>query len=648
MGFLMPALLAAAAHGQSSSVKMNELFQDHAVLERDRPIVVWGRARPGDSVTVALGPVTARAQADASGTWRVVLPAMGAGGPLVLSAQDSSGDQQLARDVVVGDVFLCSGQSNMQLPVRAVADSASELRNSPASTIRMLQVAHAISPTPRTSLAPPVSWQNASGETVASWSAACFFFARELQRTVRVPIGLIQSSWDGSNIRPWMSAQALKGSGGYDSPLELLKLYADDADAGQSRFARQWEEWWRSKTHERAGEEPWSAARTVSNDKWHPAPAGLGDWRGWGAPELESFTGLLWYRTHINLTAAQVQATKTLALGPINQVDETWINGRAVGNTFGYESEREYRLSPGLLHAGDNLLVVNVLTTYGAGGLLGAPGKPALQLASGASIALPGPWEYRMVPAAVGYPPRTPWESVGGLTTIYNAMIAPLGEYGLRGVLWYQGESNTGEPRSYQALLSALMADWRRQFGAALPFLIVQLPNYGSPPVAPQESGWAQVREAQREAVAQDPHAALAVTIDIGDPHNLHPTNKQEVGRRLARAARHVVYGEAITPSGPVAVSARHADTEIVVEFADVEGTLVAYSHDTPIGFELCAATADSCRYAAARIEGAQVVMPVPAGLMPSRVRYCWGDSPVCTLFDRSGLPAGPFELTIR
>jgi sialate O-acetylesterase len=373
----------------------------------------------------------------------------------------------------------------------------------------------------------------------------------------------------------------------------------------------------------------------------------LDDWRSWPGAGLETFTGALWFRTRFSLTAAQAAAPATLNLGLINQVDQTWINGHPVGNTFGYNAARTYRLPAGTLHAGVNVLVLNVLSTYGAGGLLAGGTPRSLQPAAGPTLLLDGAWEYRVVPKACGYPPRSPWESVGGLTTIYNAMIAPLGGFGLRGVAWYQGESNTDEADSYRELLSALMADWRRQFGVSLAFLVVQLPNYGTPPVTPGESGWATVREAQRAAVAHDANAGLAVTIDVGDAHNLHPSDKQEVGRRLARAARHVIYGEAIAPSGPAARQATRRGDQIVVDFDDVEQDLVAYSHDAPIGFELCADTPDSCRYAAATLAKAQVLLTVPRDTAPSRVRYCWADSPVCTLFDRSGLPAGPFELRI-
>jgi sialate O-acetylesterase len=643
-------ILSVAAHAQSPAL-LNALLQDHAVLQRDQPIAVWGHAAAGELVTVSLAAASVRSQADASGRWSALLPAMPAGGPFVLTAQGSSGASQSASDILVGDVFLCSGQSNMELDVLRVGDSRAEISNAAHSSIRMLTVEHAASAIPLQEFQSPVAWKIASPETVPQWSAVCYFFARELQTTSQVPIGLLHSSWGGANIRPWMSATALHADGGYESALQILRVYAKDQSAAQTQFAAQWEQWWRSKTADHSGTEPWTAKRLAAASSttapWKIAPAGLGDWRTWGVPELQDFTGLLWYRIRFTLTAAQAKSTATLVLGAINQVDQTWINGRAVGNTFGYGTERSYPIAAGRLHAGDNVLVVNVLSTYGGGGLLAGPGTRALQLASGESIALDGAWQYRIVPPAIGYPPRAPWESVGGLSTLYNAMIAPLGAYGIRGVLWYQGESNTGEAQTYQSLLAGLMADWRRQFGAQLPFLIVQLPNFGPAPVAPVESGWAEVREAQRLAVAHDPHAGLAITIDIGDAHNLHPTNKQDVGRRLARAARHVIYGESIAPSGPVALSATRAANEIAVEFGDLERGLVAYSHDSPIGFELCADSPGSCRFAQSRIDGARIMLSIPAATSPSRVRYCWADSPVCTLFDRSGLPAGPFELRI-
>ena len=634
------------ARAQSATV-FGELFRDHAVLQRDRPIAIWGQAAAHDLVTVSLASATVRTQADDGGVWRATLPAMPAGGPFVLSARTASGSVSVS-DVLLGDVFLCSGQSNMEFPVQRADDAPNEIANSANARVRMLTVAHAASPVPLTRFAEPLSWQIAAPDTVAGWSAVCFFFARELQRTIHAPIGLIHSSFSGSNIRAWISAAGLPRGADYERGVQLLQLYARDPRQAQLQFGAQWEQWWRDKTGEPAATAPWSVKlRAGADANWRVAPAALGDWRSWGVPELEGFTGSVWFRTHVALTAEQARNAMGLSLGAINQVDETWINGRVLGNTFGYNAERYYQIPAGMLQAGDNLIVVNASSTYGVGGLLAGPTPRAIHLRGGETIPLSGEWRYRIVPVRVGYPPWAPWEAVGGMTTHYNAMIAPLGHYGARGVLWYQGESNTSEPEGYQALLTALMADWRGQFGAELRYLVVQLPNYGGPPVRPAESGWAALREAQRRAVANDPHAGLAVTIDLGEPRNLHPSNKQDVAARLARAARHVVYGETLAPSGPTPRAAARRDERIVVRFGDVEAALVAYSHDSPIGFELCGESVGSCRFASSRIDDTDVVLDIPAGLSPTRVRYCWADSPVCTLYDASGLPAGPFEVQI-
>jgi sialate O-acetylesterase len=622
---------------------MNALFQDHAVLQRDRPIEVWGQAAAGETITVSLDNASGSAQANAAGQWSVTLPARGPGGPFVLKARGSSGNEQAAQDVLVGDVFLCSGQSNMELPVRRSGDTDAEIRNSTNDRIRMLTVQHAASPAARTDFQNPVQWQSAAPGTVPEWSATCFYFARELQKSVPVPIGLVHSSWGGSNIRPWLSAAALREAH-YGAGIDLLSLYAKDPRAAQAAFGQQWEQWWRDKTGQKPGTEPWSAGDRSS---WTRTPPQVGDWRYWGVPALRDFKGEVWFRAHIRLTAAQARSATRLDLGAINMVDETWLNGQVVGNTFGYDADRTYDITPGLLHAGDNLLVVNTMSNYGSRGMLNSGSRRQLEFSDGTSLPLDGAWQYQVVQESVGYPPRTPWEAVGGLSTLYNGMIAPLGRFGFRAALWYQGESNTGEWQGYQALLTDLMADWRRQFGAGLPFLVVQLPNYGPQTSTPVESEWAGLREAQKEAVAHDAHAGLAVTIDIGDPYNLHPTNKQEVGRRLARAARHVVYGEAITPSGPVAVSATRLGDKVVIDFRDVDGTLVAYSHDSPIGFELCGEGPGTCKFADARLDGAKVKLSGAGGAWARRVRYCWADSPVCTLFDGARLPAGPFELAI-
>ncbi len=645
-GCLLFATLTS--HATAASL-LHEIFQDHAVLQRDHPVRLWGTTSANDEVRVSFANHSLTARADAAGEWTATLPSMPAGGPYTLTAR--SGEQtQTVNDVLVGDVWLCSGQSNMVVQVHRALDSRSEIANSANDTIRMVTIANAVSPKPLRSFQSPVEWQVAQPKTVPEFSATCYYFARELQKTTRAPMGLITAAWGGAKIEAWMSEGALRAAGQYDAALDVLKLYATDQDAAAVRWGEMWQSWWQRTPSTRGITDPWLVKPNAS--QWRDAPPALGPWEHWGVPELAAYNGMVWYRTTVSLTAGQAKQRARLSIGRVDEVDQTWVNGKAVGNTRGFNGEepsgpdRIYLLPAGTLEAGENVIVVNVLDTYATGGLVGPASSRALHLADGTTIPLDRPWRYQIAPKDIGTALRAPWESVAGLGTIHNAMIAPLDRYTIRGAAWYQGESNTEEASRYESLLRGLIADWRNKFGADLPFLIVQLANYGAPPTTSVESGWAELREAQRRVAAADPRAGLAVTIDIGDRYDIHPANKQEVGRRPARAARHVVYGESAPASGPVAARAVRDGDQVIVTFTDVTNRLVAYSATEPVGFELCGATRNSCRFTRAALEGNRAILS-PAGASATRVRFCWADSPVCTLFDGSGLPAGPFEMTI-
>lgn len=635
---------APAAHaGESGGGLLHALFQDHMVLQRDAAIRIRGHATPGEAVSVVLAGTKARARAAADGTWEATLPPRAAGGPYDLRVQAGAGVQTV-RDVYVGDVWLCAGQSNMELPVWRALDASSEIASSAHPRIRLFAVPQVSAVAPQSGFQGDPRWQVASPDSVRDFSAACFYFARELQKTVDVPMGLIQAAWGGSRIEAWTSAAALRAGGGRDDVLDVLAAYADDPPTGIAQWGRHWEHWWITRKDAVAGDMPWRP--DASGEGWHAAPASLGAWERWRVPALADYNGMVWYRTQVTLTAAQAAAGATLELGAVDETDMTWVNGMAVGSRYGAGEARRYPLPAGVLKAGVNTVVVNVLDTYRDGGLAGPLDAQALRFDDGTRAVLDAPWRYRIAPATEA-PPGAPWQAATGLSTLYNGMIAPLGAYGLRGMLWYQGESNTGEAAAYPALLRTLRDDWRRQFGARMPLLVVQLAGYGMPPSAPAESGWAQVREAQRRVVAEDPHSGLVVAIDIGDAYDIHPPNKQELGRRLARLARHVVYGErALAPSGPTARDAARTTDGVRIAFDDVTGALLTTGANGPIGFELCDA-AKRCDYADAALEGRYVVLRGPRAANALYVRYCWADGPVCTLRDTAGLPAGPFELSL-
>ncbi|RZA36354.1 MAG: 9-O-acetylesterase [Lysobacteraceae bacterium] len=639
---ILPALALAQEAGGSNL--LDPMFQDHAVLQRDQPIRLWGNATAGGDIQVQLNGRKSNARADQNGKWEVQLPAMAAGGPHVLIVSDGARTQSVS-DLLVGDVWLCSGQSNMELPVWRALDASSELANPSAPTIRLLTIPQVASVIPLDKLPPSAQWQQVNAGTLREFSATCFFFARELQKSIDVPMGLIDASWGGSRIEAWIGADALRSDPRFEDPLAVLDLYHGDPLAATQRWGEVWGKWWDQRPGTVPGDRPWNPA-DASTGGWRAAPSALGPWEQWNEPALADFNGMVWFRTEVALSAAQAGQGATLELGALDETDVTWVNGRAIGSRYDPGSPRSYRLPVGLLQEGANRIVVNVLDTYREGGMNAPASAYRLKFDVGTAVPLVG-WQYRM--AVEGpWPPSAPWQSAGGTTTLYNGMIAPLGRYGLRGMLWYQGESNTGAAGDYGDLLRRLGAGWRARFGDALPILVVQLAGYGVPSTAPVESGWAGVREAQRRVAASDPNTALAVALDIGDRYDIHPPNKQEVGRRLARAARAQVYGQALSASGPVPASARRERDAVAVRFTDVDGGLVAYGAEGPVGFELCGDAEASCRYATAQIAGQQVLLRGDGEGNATRVRYGWADNPVITLFDRAGLPAGPFEIAIE
>jgi sialate O-acetylesterase len=640
---LAAAAAAVVATAGEAAPRLDPIFSDHAVLQRERPITVWGRADPGERVRVSLGAARRAAKADRAGRWQVAFPAMKAGGPYRLAVAGRSGAGSAADDLLVGDVWLCSGQSNMEFPVARALNGDAEAASANDPEVRLLHVPQRTSVTAEPALPGDTAWRALTPATARDFPAACWFMVRELRRHEKVPFGMIGASWGGTRIRPWMDEAAARAAGGAEDA-ELLALYRRDPAAAGRRFGEIWGRWWRSVSGDAEGTEPW---RNANRLEWRPFPS-ISIWEGWGDPAFAEFNGHVWARKRFTLTADEAAAGGTLSLGVIDDLDMTFVNGVGVGSQFGWSNPREYRLAPGVLRAGENEVLVNIGDSWGAGGFQGGAERLSLTLSGGAARPLGEGWDYSVVPARYGSGPRAPWDSHAGLSTIYNAMIAPLGRYGLTGVAWYQGESDVGVP-DYDARLAAMMASWRRQFAAPkLPFLIVGLANFGAPNAVPQASGWAALRDEQRQAAARDAHAALVVAMDLGERADIHPPNKQEVGRRLAQAARALVYGErGLAASGPEVARATRAAGSIVVDFTGVTGRLTTYSGARATAFELCGETQQSCRWADATAAGSRVVL-ADDGKPATRVRYAWGEGAVVNLYDEAGLPAGPFEVGIE
>ena len=622
---------------------LHPLFQDHAVVQRGQSLRLWGWGRAGEVVTVRTdGGAPRVARADRAGAWELSLDPLAIGTPHTIVVQAGARTQTVS-DVLAGDVFLCSGQSNMEFPTRLAANSEALLREPPNAEIRLFNVSRRIADEPRQVPSLNDRWAMDGPAAAGDFSAVCYLFGRAVQRAQRAPVGLIHASWGGTPIEAWMSAPALRGAG-RGRELDLARDHVRDPAAVERRFATAMQQWRRAR--DRGFVERWSAPEMNDAD-WAVIPP-EGFWEDAGDPRLARLDGIVWFRSEFTLTASQASLGGQLELGPADDMDVTYVNGRPVGGGDVWDAPRTYVVAPGVLRAGRNVLASSVLDTGGGGGFWGAARAKALRLSDGSRISLAAPWRFRVAASLgeTGSPPRRPWGGANGYAALFNGMIAPLRGYGMRAALWYQGEANADAPQAYERLLPAMFADWRTHMARNdLEFYVVQLSAFGAPVIGSSAAdGWGRIRDVQRRVTAADPHAALAVSIDLGDRYDIHPTQKRVLAERLARIARRRLYGETIEDSGPAPVAATRERDVLRMTFA--HGPLVTHSGARPMSIELC--TRDrSCRFVDARVVDGDILVE-GATAEDATVRYCWGDSPICNLFNEADLPAVPFELDIR
>lgn len=631
----------------SDAPKFARIFGDHAVLQRGQPVRVWGTAMPRQRLTLSIDGHPVAVVAASDGAWQADLPAMEAGGPHSLSIEDDSGHKTSLNDILVGDVFLCSGQSNMEFLVKYATNAWGGAFMPSNSNLRFVNIPKDSQSTPRSELKNPVTWQVAGPTTTADTSAVCYYMASAIQARQNVPVGMISSAWGGTIAQAWISAAGLRSLKSYDAGLDALALHVISPETARLAWSRKALDAWRAHEPEPTLRAQWIKPG-FADSSWKTITA-AGTWEDSGEPDLVGFDGIVWYRQTVMLTRAEAESATSISLGVIDDSDITWINGKLVGTTNGWQTPRDYRLAGGTLKAGRNVIVVRVVDTGGGGGLWSKPEDRKLSFADGTSRQLAAEWRYKI---SGKLPPGTqlltvPWAVPNGLTNLYNAMIAPLAPYNIRAVAWYQGESNTHDAQEYARLLPALMSDWRAAFRQPdLPFLIVQLASFGPVATRPVNSRWAALREAQRRVVDADPHAALTVSIDFGDRSDIHPAQKAIIGQRLARNARAVVYGENVSPGGPQATHVTRSGKDLIVHFKDTNGGLRTYSSDMAIGFETCSFD-DTCVYASAMPRGDIVILAEANAANAIKVRYAWADSPYTNLYSADDLPAIPFELDV-
>lgn len=628
--------LGLAAMVAQADVRLAPIFGDHMVLQRGAPIRVWGQADPGEAVRVALAGRQGRAVADAAGRWQLDLPALPAGGPHRLTA--TARNTVVLDDVLMGDLWLCSGQSNMEWPLSETDDAPREIAAADHPRIRYRHVAR------RVALAPQAdtetgAWQISQPSTAGRFSAVAYHFARRLQAGLHVPIGLIDASWGGSHVETWTSRAATLQS---PDLAELVRTVPTDLAAygawtveRQRAAVQRWQgplPLWTSDTP------PDWAADGIDDQAWPELTAP----QVWERQGLPSFDGTLWLRRRVELDAAQTQGAATLHLGMIDDCDQSFVNGQAVGATCGWDLKRAYALPAGLLRPGPNLIAVRVRDDGGDGGLHGDAAGLRLDTADG-PVPLAGRWKARVErPLARTAPAFNDLPSL-----LFNGMVHPLTPLRLRGVIWYQGESNVPRAARYAQDFQRLIADWRQHWGQpSLPFLYVQLaafqPGGEDPRVG---SAWAELREAQRQALRL-PHTGMAVGIDVGDARDIHPRRKRPVGERLALLALRRVHGQAMVDSGPEYRGQRvRPDGRIELRLHSPGSPPSVRGGGTVLqGFAVAGAD-QRFEPAQARLERGRVVVWSDAVSQPVAVRYAWTQHPAeADLVNRAGLPASPFR----
>jgi sialate O-acetylesterase len=647
-GLAWPLLLlgASAAAAQSPRLQFDSVFGDHMVLQQGKVVPVRGQAAPGAQVTVSFSGATATARADGEGRWTVPLAVQRSGSVGTLTVT-SNGERVQRQDVAVGEVWLCSGQSNMDLTIKQTANPERTAREAVGQPIRIMKVQRTASVSPAARLATDIAWTPASEAAVADFSAACWHMALGLRaRGITAPIGLIHSAWGGSTIEDWMSPDSLRAAGVDGQQLATLRAYAANPDATVARAIEQTDAWAIASDPGSAPAQAWSAEQ-LGGAGW--ADIRLpGQWERSGIKALASFDGVMWFRRRFELTSAQAAAPATLNLGRVDERDRVWINGKPIGATVGAQIERRYRVPAGLLKAGANVIAIRVIDEIGAGGVSSAAAALRIDTGDAGSVPLAGTWQYRSGVSDESWkvpPPFLPWAAPRGLAMAWHGMIAPLKDFPLAGVAWYQGESNTSRAKDYRRLLEQWRAGWRRQFGdPQLSVVIVQLPGFGPKTERPSDNNWAQLREVQRLVAEGDAKTGLPVAIDLGVSTDIHPAHKDVIGQRMAGEAMRVAYGMA-GPRSPSPLSAKREAAGVRISFASAPSGLKVYGSAAPTSFEWCTA-AKVCQFAEARVDGTTVLVTAPAAA--AFIRYAWQGFPPVNLFEPSGLPVVPFEIAVR
>ncbi|MFT3783905.1 MAG: sialate O-acetylesterase [Nibricoccus sp.] len=629
------------------------LFSDHMVLQRGQQNPIWGWDRPQQVITLTVEGAKAplpsmQVTVGADGSWRLACPELPTGGPYKLHIRGSS--EQIIDDVLVGEVWIASGQSNMEWKLPMTDNGAEEVASANDPQLRMFNVVRATSPQPLTTASG--GWNSATPKAAADFSAVGYHFAKELRKKLSVPVGIINTSWGGTRVEAWTSREALRSVMDVEKELAALAEAEKDLPRIKAEYAKAQNVWERKNfpidTSNEGQPRGW-AKKDFDDAAWPTMELPL-FWQNAGM----KFNGCVWFRRVVEVPAAWAGHDLVLNLGAVDDFDTTYFNGEQVGATLrgtfnAYQLKRQYTVPAKLMKPGKNVIAVRVFDQFGDGGFSGPTSLMYAEskLDGQAPIPLSGAWHYaveREVPLVPGTvyatapvpPPVLAPEN--NPSYLFNGMIAPFVGYGIRGAIWYQGESNTNVAMTYRDRFTALIRDWRKRWGQGdFSFYFVQLANYKTTP------GWPELREAQTQTLAE-PNTGMAVILDIGSSSDIHPRNKRDVGHRLALLARAKDYGETTLEfSGPLMDKVEFNSAQVRVAWKHADGLRTRDGSADVKGFAL--AGADGVfRAASAKIDGQTVVVTSSEIPTPKFLRYAWADDPETNLENGSALPAAPFR----
>ncbi|MGB4413555.1 MAG: sialate O-acetylesterase [Paludibacter sp.] len=639
VGYLALFLVISITAPAYAVVRLPKLISDGMVLQRDAKVKIWGWAASSEKVTVEIDGSRYSTVADAAGNWKLVIKPHKTGGPYTMEV---NGENTIKiNNILFGDVWLCSGQSNMELPMYRVKPLyEEEIRNAQNAGIRYFEVPKKYNlKFPENDYASG-SWQEVNSKTILNFSAVAYFFGNELYQKYNVPIGLINASLGGSPIQAWMSEEALAEFPEY---LNDGIKYRDDQLIRETEAAenKKVNDWYAEANMKDAGQTAGWKLPSFDDTDW--LTMNVPDY--WSETPIGKVNGVVWFRREFDISKGNAGKAAFLNLGRIVDADSVFINGKCVGNTTYQYPPRWYNIPENLLVEGKNILAVRIVSNSGKGGFV--PDKPYELKVANTVIDLKGVWKMKLGCSMPPTPGTTffRWKPMG----LYNGMVAPLLHYNKKGVIWYQGEANTGHPQEYATLLPAMISNWRKNFNQKnLAFVYAQLPNFMETKAQPTESDWAVFRDMQTKTLSV-PATAMTVNIDLGDWNDIHPMNKKEVSHRLALAAQKVAYNDRnVVYSGPLYKSMKVKGNKIEISFSNIGSGLIA-KNGKELKYFAIAGNDKKFVWAKAEIKGNKVIVWSNEVPHPVAVRYAWADNPAgANLYNKEGLPASPFTAALN